>query len=158
MGVADAQTDATHVFSGTDGEVSVEISVEPPQPRLGTVVFYVTPSYPETLGDTSQAEIRLVADDPDGVRQYQSPGLNNPGSPNTYIGRIAFSRPGSWSIDAEITPPNGSMSIFTFDLEIEDVTVRPGPEGGIVFFVLTVVVFTGGAIVMYLANRRRRRA
>lgn len=149
--------EAFELFRGRNGPYEVSIGIQPDKPVVGIVHFSVVVVDLETSQPVENANVLIIANNPEGEPTFQSPALNHPREPEFYEGNINFRSPGQWSILVRInTPDKAEVEVIT-PLNIRPHITNPGIEGTFVLS-LIVLALVGGSIYVWYSGRRQKRA
>ena len=144
------------IFRGPAGPYEVILTVQPQKPRVGTVHFAATVLHPGTQTLVENANVLIVAYNPDGEPTYQTPALNDPATPIHYKGNIIFRGAGQWSLAVRIDSDLHGAAEARMPLHIAQPASTPGIEGALMLGLVTVALGGGAAYVAYSARRARR--
>lgn len=148
--------EALELFRGQSGPYEVSIGIQPNKPSVGIVHFSVVVEDLETSLPVENANIMIIANNPQGEPTFQSPALNHPLAPEFYEGNINFRSAGQWSLLVRIeTPDKGNVEVTT-PLNIRAQAASPEIEGVLVLSLLVVALVGGSTYVWYSARRQKR--
>lgn len=155
-GPAYADDGAVEVYRGQEGSYELVVRVLPEAPTVGTIHFSLSPLNASTKSPVDDVEIVLVADNPEGKPTYQARVLNSPADPQNYKAGIKFEEAGDWMLRIDLSSDKLGDARFNVPLEVAELRIEPGTEGGVVFLVVFVVLVGGAAYLWYTVRRRRK--
>ncbi len=147
--------DSKLIFQGPVGPYRLSLRILPDPPRVGTVHFTVSGLDSNLRSLESDPRIMIVAINPSGEPVYQTPAIRDPANPELYEGNIIFRDVGAWSISVTVdTEEKGEGSVIV-PMQISSPSIEPGPEGTIVFALITLALFGGTAYLWYSSRKAR---
>ena len=146
---------AVEVFRGRDGAYEVIVAILPEVATVGTIHFSITPLVAETSVPVTDAEIIVVAIDPEGEPAYQARALNSPNSLRSYDANITFESQGTWTMSVEISSDGAGEATVVFPLELGAQPIESSPAGAVVLLVVMAALI-GGSVYVWHSGRRRR--
>ena len=156
LGTIWANGGAVEIFRGNQGPYELVVGVLPEEPAVGTVHLSVTPLDALSSRIVTDAEILVVANDPEGDPTYQARALNTPASPQVYETNITFESPGAWTLLVTVENQALGQTTFTIPLAIAPPAIPSGRSGTYVFVGIMVVLIAGGLWVWHSGRRQRR--
>ena len=157
LGLVSANGDTVEIYRGQEGLYQIIVGVLPEKPVVGAVHFSVTPLEAATSELVADAEVLIIAGNPEGVDTYQALALNTPSSPRYYDANITFEQVGMWTIRIELQSPSLGREVVTIPLDIQEQAITPFSSGGIVFLAV-LAILAGGAFYVWRSARRARAA
>lgn len=143
------------VVSKQDGPYIVAVRILPEVPRVGSVNFTVTVESVAGSVLVEEADVEVVATNPDGEPDWLSPAISFPRSPTSYVGNGLFKQSGTWKIEVRVSGPEGEAAI-EFQLEVRPLG-RSRTAGGSVALAIALLAVVGGATWVILSIRRSQR-
>ena len=153
-----ANGDAVEIFRGRDGAYEVIVAILPEEPTVGTVHFSITPLVAETSAPVTDAEIIVVAIDPEGEPTYQARALNSPDSPQSYDANIIFESQGPWTMSVDINSDGAGDATVVFLLELGAQPIESSPAGAVVLLAVLATLIGGGVWVWHSGRRQRQQS
>ena len=151
-----ANGDTVEIFRGRGGPYEIAVGILPEEPVVGTVHFSVTPRDAETAQPVTDARVAIVALDQHGEPTYQARAVNTPASPAYYDTNVTFEAPGEWTLQVDVHSEKLGDGTVMVPLHVGEQSLPPVQAGGVIFFVL-VLVLVGGAVYVWHSARRERR-
>ena len=147
--------DPLELFRGREGPYEAIVSIVPGVPTVGTVHFSITLLLADTRAPVTDAQVTVVATDPNGELAYRARALNSPDSLEQYEANITFESPGLWTLSADIHSDVSGDAAVVFRLDLGPQPLESSSAGAVVFLVV-LVVLVGGSVYLWHSNRRRR--
>lgn len=147
--------DSKLIYQGPAGPYRLSVKIQPSPPRVGTVHFSVSGQDSVLRSPESEPLIMIVAINSSGERVYQTPAIRDPADPVIYEGNINFRDVGAWSISITINTEESGEGSVIVPMQISAPSIEPGPEGTIVFALITTALFGGTAYLWYSARKAR---
>ncbi len=164
---AQATEDPVEVFRETKGQHALSITMLPARPTVGVVHFNIMPTDAASAAAVQDAVITVIANSPhvteqypNGKPEYQVRAINNPDDRRSYAANMTIEYEGLWTFDVVISSSSIGAETFTVPLEIGELPIDPGAEGGLIL-ALILIAFTGGSIYLIRSSKkaiRRREA
>ena len=155
LGLLSANGGTVEIYRGQEGLYQIIVGVLPEKPVVGSVHFSVTPLEAATSDLVPDAEVLIVAVNPEGVDTYQALALNTPSSPRYHDANITFEQVGMWTIRIELQSPSLGREAVTIPLDIQEQAITPFSPGGIVFLAVLAILVGGGFYVWWSGRRAR---
>ena len=146
---------STFIFQGAVGPYRLSLGIQPAPARVGTVHFSVTALSSNLRSPNSDPRIMIVAIDSSGEPVYQTPAIRDPADPGLYEGNIIFRDAGAWSISVTVDTEENGEGTVVVPIQINPPSIEPGPEGTIVFALITLALVGGTTYLWYAARKAR---
>ncbi|MBM3934128.1 MAG: hypothetical protein FJ319_07485 [SAR202 cluster bacterium] len=153
---AQAVEDPIEIFRETKGAYALSMTMLPNRPTVGIVHFNILPTAGDGVTPVTDAEILVVANNPQGKAEYQVRALNDPADRSRYAANMMIEHEGLWTFDVEIKSGSLGEEKFTAPLEIGELPIDPGWEGGLIL-ALILIGFAGGITYLVLSSRKALR-
>ena len=157
-GQAMANGDGLEIFRGRQGAYELTVGVQPPVPVVGPVHFTVTPFDAESSGPVLQAEITILAYDPQGNPAFQVRAVNSPAQRQYYDANITINAPGGWTLGIDVHSDALGDATFRVPLHVGASPLESGPAGAFVWIAVIAVLLGGTVFVWYSSRRAQARA
>ena len=148
--------DALEIFRGRDGKYEVIVAILPEVPTVGTVHFAIAPTIAQTSLPVTDAEIIVVAIDPEGEPAFRARALNLPDSLERYEANITFDNRGPWTMSVDIHSDGAGDGTVEFQLDLGEQPISSSRAGTVVFVVVLFALVGGSVYLWHSAQRRRR--
>lgn len=155
---ASGHGDSKLIYQGPVGPYRLSVEIQPAPPRVGTVHFSVSGEDSVLRSPESNPRIMIVAISPSGEPVYQTPAIRDPNNPVLYEGNINFRDVGGWTISVTVDTEEKGEGTVMIPMQINPPSIEPGPEGTIVFVLITLALFGGTAYLWYSSKKARARA
>ena len=147
--------DSTVIYRGAAGPYQLSLRIQPAPPRVGTVHFSVFGLNSGRGSPIAEPRINIVAINSSGEHVYQTPAIKDPDNPDLYEGNILFRDAGEWSIEVTVDTKEHGEGSVVIPIQINPASIEPGPEGSIVFALITLALLSGTAYLWYTARKAR---
>ena len=147
----------TETLSGP-GAFDVEISFEPEDQAVGTVIVVVRPRYSDLGEPVENAKVSVVLDDALGAPTFRSLALNFPNNRADYRANFLIDRAGAWTARVEILVQGYDPETFERSFMVRQENIAGGLGGTLVFLGVFLVLVGGAAYLTFSSRRKRREA
>ena len=152
---ASGHGDSKLIYQGPAGPYRLSLEIQPAPPRVGTVHFSVSGLDSVLRSPESDPRIMIVAINPSGEPVYQTPAIRDPTNPVLYEGNIIFRDVGAWSMSVTVVTEQSGEGSVIVPMQVNAPSIEPGPEGTIVFALISLALFGGTAYLWYSARKAR---
>jgi hypothetical protein len=149
-----ANGESVEIFRGREGAYELIVGVQPETPVVGAIHFTITPLDIETSLPVVDAEISVVAHDPDGKAAYRVRAVNTPLAARYYDANITIESPGTWTLAVEVSSDRLGRATFAVPVKVGAGPVARILAGTVVWLAVVTVLATG-ATVLWLRTRKR---
>lgn len=139
-----------------DGPYLVAMRALPATARVGKINFTVTIESVAHSALVEDAQVEVVATNPEGDPDWLSPGISFAQNPTSYVGNGEFGAPGTWLLEIRVEGPEG-LAVVSFPLEVNALARSNTISGAVALAVAIAVAAAGAAWVFYSSRRARRR-
>ena len=155
-GLASANGNSVEIFRASEGRYEIIIGVQPGAPVVGMAHFTITPLDLGTSAPVIDAEINVVAHDPQNRPTYRVRAVNSPAARNYYDANITFESPGDWTLFVEIESAALGHATVAVPLHVGAQALGPRPAGTIIW-IIVFGLLVGGSMYLWLKQRRYNR-
>ncbi len=139
-----------------DGPYVVAMLALPATARVGRINFTVTVESVTRSALVEDAQVEVVATNPEGDPDWLSPAISFTQNPTSYVGNGEFDTPGTWGIEIRVEGPEG-LALLSFPLEVNALARSNTIGGAIALAVALAVAVAGAAWIAYSIRRAQRR-
>ena len=157
-GLSHANGDAVEIFRAQEGAYELVVGVQPSTPVVGRTHLTLTLLNVSTSLPVVHAEIKIVAQKPDGEPAYEVRAVNLPLSIKYYDANITFESPGDWTLMVSVHHDTLGRVTFAVPFHVGEQAVGASLAGTIVWLAVLGTLAGGSVYVWYRARRRTERA
>ncbi len=143
----------TEIFRARQGAYEIVVWVQPERPVVGAAHLTITPLNAETSVPVLEAEINIVANDPQGVPTYRVRALSAPLSLQYYDANITFDSSGDWTLSVSVEHSTLGRAMVDVPLHVDEQPLGPSLAGTIVWLAV-ISILAGGAAYVWSKQRR----
>lgn len=151
----EANGNSTEIYRGSGGLYVLVVGVQPERPTVGAIHFTITPLSAATSEPVPDAEVGIVAHNPDGEPSLRVRALNTPAERQYYDANLTVMSAGAWRLVVDVRSDSLGSATFNVPLQVAQQPIDPGLAGTFVWL-LMVAAFVGGAAYLWYSARRQR--
>ena len=152
-GLASANGNSLEIFRASEGRYEIIVGVQPDAPVVGLAHFTIMPLDLGTSAPVIDAEVNIVAHDPQDRPTYRVRAVNSPAARNYYDANITFDSTGEWTLFVEVESAALGHATVAVPLRVGAQALGPSLAGTITWLIV-LGVLVGGSL--YLWNKQRR--
>jgi len=141
--------------SQQDGPYIVTMHALPRKARVGIINFTIRVKSVNDLTLIENAEVEVVATNPNGEPDWLSPAISFADNPTSYVGNGEFDKQGLWQIEIRVSGTEGTSAV-NFPIEVKKLT-RSNTTGGAIALVGAVAATLIGTAWIIFSSRRIQR-
>ena len=120
---------------------------------MGTAHFTITPLDVGTSEPVVDAEVNVVAHDPQDRAKYRVRAVNSPAARNYYHANITFESPGDWTLFVDVESAALGRATVAVPLRVGAQALDPG-LGGTITRAIVLGALVGGSLYLWYRQRR----
>ena len=155
-GLASANGNSVEIFRASEGRYEIIVGVQPAAPVVGLAHFTITPLDLGTSAPVIDAEINVVAHDPQDRPTYRVRAINSPAARNYYDANITFDSPGDWTLFVEVESAALGHATVAVPLRVGAQALGPSLAGTITW-VIVLATLVGGSLYLWYRQRQYMR-